>query len=79
MSLEEFPLDLIPVCNIEVGLDRDGGSGILFPGGSGFVLDVHGGRGAGVETVGREKSRRTRGECNWFIGSLYFQGPHAGR
>ena len=63
MSLKEFPLDLVPVRNIEVGLDRDGGSGILFPGGSSFVLDVHGGRGAGVETVGGRRADELEGSA----------------
>ena len=48
MSLKEFPMDLISIYNIEVGLDRGDGLGTLFPSGRGFVLDVHGGRGAGV-------------------------------
>ena len=77
MSLKEFPLDLIPVRNIEVGLDGDDGSGILFPSGSGSDLDVHGGRGAEVETVGRGKSRRTRGECDLFI-EVYISGGTLG-
>ena len=65
MSLEEFPMDLISICNIEVGLDRGDGFGTLLPGRGGFVLDVHGGRGAlrgvsGGEGKEQTDSRRVR-------------------
>jgi len=44
MSLTQFPLDLILIPDVEVGLDRDDGLGILFSTGGSFVLDVHDGR-----------------------------------
>lgn len=42
MSLEEFPLHLILIANVEVGLDGDDGLGILFADRGSFILDVHG-------------------------------------
>ena len=44
MPLAQFPLDLILIPNVEVGLDRDDGLGTLFVTRGSFVLDVHDGR-----------------------------------
>lgn len=41
MSLLEFPLYLISIPSVEVGLDGDGGPGILFHTSGSFVLDIH--------------------------------------
>ena len=49
MSLAEFPLHLILITSIEVGLDRDHGLAILFPARGSFVLDVHSERSTGWE------------------------------
>ena len=48
MSLAQFPLNLILIPSVEVGVDRDDGLGNLFPTGGSFVLNVHGGQSADV-------------------------------
>ena len=56
MSLSEFPLNLIPIPGVEVGLDGDVGPGILFHARGSVVLDVHSERSAGGEVVERGRA-----------------------
>ena len=61
MSLAEFPLNLILIRNVEVGLDRDDGLGNFFVVGGSFVLDVHDGRSMDVRAVGEGRADELRG------------------
>ena len=51
MSLTEFSLNLVLVPNVEVGLGRDDGLGILFRTRGGIVLDFHDGRSTSVHVL----------------------------
>lgn len=51
MSLAEFPLYLIPITSVEVGLSGDDGLGILFTRRGYFAFNVHDERSMGVEAV----------------------------
>ena len=62
MSLFEFPLYLVPIPSVEVGLDGGGGPGILFRAGGCLVLDVHDERGTGAEVVERRRVGELRGK-----------------
>jgi len=73
MSLEEFPLYLILIPSVEVGLDGDDGLGILFPIRGCSALDVHDEWSTGVKVVEEGRAGEPRGKRGWFIGSLYLQ------
>ena len=62
MSLSKFPLDLIPIPSVEVGLDGDGGPGILLHARVSFFLDVHDERSANVEVAEQGRAGGLRGE-----------------
>jgi hypothetical protein len=53
MSLVEFPLNLVTLPNVKIGLDRGNGRRALFPIPTkcGFVLNIHGKRSIGVKVV----------------------------
>ena len=56
MSLAEFPLNLIPIRSVELGLDGDDGPGIVFLAGGSFILGVHDERSTGAEGIGRRRA-----------------------
>jgi hypothetical protein len=60
MSLAKFPLHLVILPNVKVGLGRGYGREILFPTRvkRSFVLNIHGERSRGVEVVEGGKSER---------------------
>lgn len=61
MSLFEFPLYLILIPRVEVGLDADGRAWNLFRPRGGFAFDVHDERNTSVEVVERGRAGELRG------------------
>jgi hypothetical protein len=62
MSLAKFPLYLVLVPSVEVGLDGDDGLDILFSTSGSLTLDVHNERSTGVEAVEGGRAGEHRGE-----------------
>ena len=56
MPPAEFPLYLVLIPSVEVGLDRDDGLGIFFPIRGCFAFDVHDERSTGMEAAEGGKS-----------------------